>query len=320
VHTSAALVSVVVPAFREAGNLTPLHEELVRALAGERWELILVDDGSTDGTWDVIESLAQADPRVRGVRLSRNFGHQPALLAGLAAAQGQAVISMDADLQHPPALLPELLARWRAGAQIVHTQRKSGAETSWFKRSSSRWYYVVFSMLTGVPLAEGQSDFRLLDRRVVGALQAMDEVEVFLRGMVQWVGFRSVTVPYEVRARHSGESKFGLLKMVRFGLHGVTSFSTIPLRAGIALGFLTAAAAFCELAYVVAVRLLGAPVPGWASVLGIVAMLFGVNFMLMGFQGIYLGHVFSRVRRRPTYLISDTVGDLNLKGRADDHD
>lgn len=300
---ASSLVSLVVPALDERDTLPALYDEICAQLTSFGWELILVDDGSTDGTFDVICQLAERDPRVRGLKLSRRFGHQAALLAGLRDAQGAAVVSLDADLQHPPQVVVELVDAWRHGASIVHTQRQSSHDAGWFKRRLSAGYYRLFSFLSGVAIGEGESDFRLLDREVVDVVVGMQHARPFLRGLVHWVGYPQARVPYRARPRFAGRSKYGLLRMLRLGAAGVTSFSTIPLRLGILLGAATSTAAFLELAYILYVTVRGDPVPGWASLAGLVALLMGINFMLLGFVGTYVGHVFERIQGHPAYLV-----------------
>lgn len=303
----SSLISIVVPAFDEQDNLRALYDELCQELQALRWELVFVDDGSSDGTFAVISDLAASDERVRGVKLSRNFGHQPALMAGLREARGAAVVSMDADLQHPPAAVPELVRHWQNGASIVHTVRGSG-EQNWFKRRTSAWYYRVFSLLSGVPIHEGESDFRLLDREVVAVVVEMEEARPFLRGLVHWVGYPQVVVPYQVRPRHSGRSHYGLLRMVGLAAAGITSFSTVPLRIGILLGVVTSIGAFVELGYVLWIEWRGETLPGWASVAGLLALLMGMNFILLGFLGTYIGQIFERVQGHPAFLVERRTG------------
>jgi polyisoprenyl-phosphate glycosyltransferase len=301
------LVSVVVPAYNEEGNVDLLIDRVSAALEGLTWELVIVDDGSADHTFRRVLARAAEDPRIRGLSFSRNFGHQYALLAGLKAAGGEVVISMDADLQHPPELLPTMVERWRAGFNIVHTKRHAGQTLSVFKRVTSDLYYKVFSALSDLPLEEGQSDFRLLDRRVVDVLVQLDQAELFFRGLVHWVGYTHTTLAYQVGERHWGESKYSFRKMLRFAVQGLTAFSTVPLRIGVTLGFLTSVLAFAEFAYVVGVWAFGEPVPGWASLAAITSLLFAVAFALIGFIGIYLGHVFQRVQRTPQFLVETTT-------------
>jgi len=299
------LLSIVAPCFNEAGNVEALYREIVEAVNGVDWELVLVDDGSADETFERVRAIAKSDPRVRGFRLSRNFGHQYALLAGIQRARGAVIVTMDADLQHPPALIPRLLDEWRNGYNIVHTRRVSEGELTWFKKWTSAAYYWVFSLLCGVRIEEGASDFRLLDRRVADAMLSMQEAEMFMRGLVAWMGYKHTFVSYRVRARYSGTSKFGVGKMLRFAFTGITSFSTIPLRVGIFLGFATSILALAEIAYVVWTKLRGDVVPGWASITAVMSFLFACAFMLIGLLGIYVGHIFRRVQHHPTFFVEE---------------
>src|SRR5262249_15682407 len=200
------------------------------------WELIVVDDGSADGTWNAIARLSETDPRVRGVRLSRNFGHQNALLAGLAAARGKAVISMDADLQHPPEVVPQLVERWQDGYQLVPPLRRAPPSVPYLKRLSSRLYYRLFSYLSGVEIQPGAADFRLIDRQVLDEILKFKEEGMFLRGIVHWVGYATTSVMFDCSKRHAGTSNYNLRKMVTLAWHGVSSFSLVPLRIAMGIG------------------------------------------------------------------------------------
>jgi dolichol-phosphate mannosyltransferase len=296
--------------YNEADNVLALVSEVNAALAplGVSHEIVLVSDGATDGTWPAIVQASKRDERVRGVALSRNFGHQHALLAGYHYARGQAVISMDGDLQHPPEKLPELYAEWQRGFKVVSTRRIDGTETSAFKRLSSRYFYWFFSRLSGVTLSPGSSDFRLLDRAVLDELKRVNDLDLFLRGLVTWLGFPSTIVSYEVRPRFAGSSKYDLKRMLRFSLAAVTSFSVLPLRLGIWLGFVTSGLAFVEICYIVREYALGRTVPGWASLMTWLSLMFGVLFILLGIIGTYLGKVYEMLKHRPRFVVSALAG------------
>jgi dolichol-phosphate mannosyltransferase len=306
------MISIVIPAYNEERNLDVLyatvHEVLGAEAGGVDWELVVVDDGSADRTWDVINALSAADVRVRGVRLSRNFGHQSALMAGLAAARGRAVIMMDSDLQHPPSLLPQLIGKWREGFEIVHAVRRDPPNLSWFKRTTSRLYYRLFTFMSGVAIEPGSADFCLLDRKVVDEVLKFEEEGLFLRGLVHWVGYATATVPFECGQRHAGTSKYNLSKMLTLGWHGVSSFSLVPLRVGIAIGLLSSTLAFLWMAYaIVGWWVDDAIVPGWASSVAISSFLFGVLFMFLAVLAEYVGRIAVEVRRRPRFLVRETT-------------
>ncbi|HTQ03506.1 MAG TPA: glycosyltransferase family 2 protein [Polyangiaceae bacterium] len=303
-------LSVVVPMFNERTNVEPFVEAVARVLDGEAidHEIVLVDDGSSDGTWAAIVELARKEPRLRGISLSRNFGHQGALLAGLNHARGRAVITMDGDLQHPPETLPELVAAWRAGHKVVNTRRLDSDDTSFFKRLTSRAFYWLFSRLTGVAMEAGASDFRLMDRDAVEALIRLGDADPFIRGLVSWLGFTTQTIPYQARRRHSGVPKFTLRKMVRLSSGAMLSFSAFPLRLGIGIGFVTSALAFVELCYIFYTYLNGHVVPGWASVMTVMSLMFGVLFVLLGIIGTYLAKVYEILKKRPRFVVGDRTG------------
>lgn len=306
-----ASLSIVVPVFNEEGNIRPLYEALVPVLTetGMTWEIIFSDDGSTDGTWPALTALNQSDGRVKALRLSRNFGHQYALFAGLSKAQGNAVISMDGDLQHPPQVIPELVARWRSGDQIVHTIRQDVQSSHWLKSVTSRLFYRVFSYLSGVRMEAGMADFRLLDRLVLDELMGFQEQGLFLRGIVNWVGYQSSKLEFECGERYSGEAKYTLRRMLKLAWAGITSFSVVPLRIGIAIGVLTSGLAFAEVLYAIYAKLFtDTAVPGWASAVAVVSFLFGILFILLGVLGEYIGRILLEVRGRPRYLVREELG------------
>jgi glycosyltransferase involved in cell wall biosynthesis len=306
------MISIVVPAYNEERNLDVLHRRVSAIMDGavgrEDWELVFVDDGSTDGTWQGIDALNKSDTRVRGVRLSRNFGHQSALMAGLAAARGQAVIMMDADLQHPPELLPQLVAKWREGFQIVHAVRRDPPDLSWFKRATSRAYYKMFAFLSGVEIEPGAADFRLLDRQVLDEILQFEEEGLFLRGIVHWVGYATASVPFDCGERHAGSSKYSLTKMMQLGWHGVSAFSLVPLRIGIVIGLISSSIAFLGVCYAILGKWLDKEaIPGWASSVAISSFLFGVLFVFLAVLAEYVGRIAVEIRRRPRFLVRETT-------------
>lgn len=290
-----------------------IYERLKGVLdqSGVSWELMFVDDGSADQTWSGILGLCQADSRVRGVRLSRNFGHQAALLAGLSAARGDAVVSMDADMQHPPELIPTLIEKWQQGFSVVHTIRQDSLNLPLFKRITSRLYYRLFSYLSGVELSPGMADFRLLDRNVLDEILKFGEEGLFLRGIVQWVGFPATAVTYEAGRRHSGETQYTLRKMLRLAWHGVSSFSLVPLRLAILLGISASALSFFGVAYAIVGKLMeNDAIPGWASTIAIISVLFGVLFVFLAILAEYIGRILIEARGRPRFLIRDTTPEV----------
>ncbi len=302
---ASPIVSVVSPSFNEEGNVRRFVDEVTDVLerVGETYEIILIDDGSSDQTWASISRIATEAPRVRGVRLSRNFGHQPALLAGLSQARGRAVISMDSDLQHPPEAIELLLAEWRKGYKIVNTRRNDEFVANIFKRTTSKWFYRFFSYLADIPIEDGASDFRLLDQDALKVLLKFAHADGFIRGSVQWMGYPSIIVPYEANSRFAGQSKYTLKRMLKFAMTALTSFSTKPLRVGVWIGLGVAFLAMLELAYVVWQALEGQTVAGWASTVGVLSFLFGVLFALLGVMGIYLARIYSLLQARPFFII-----------------
>mgnify|MGYP001825491606 CR=1 FL=1 len=307
----AVEISIVIPAFNESQNISVIYQELENIFRSNdsTWELIFIDDGSTDNTWSEIERLHGIDQSVCGLRLSRNFGHQYALFAGLNAAHGNAVISMDADLQHPPSIVPELISEWRKGNKIVNTIREDAANLSFFKKITSKIFYRVFSYLSGVKLEQGMADFRLIDRQVLDQILQFKEEGLFLRGLVRWVGYPSTSITFQCADRFSGVSKYTTYRMLKFAWHGISSFSIVPLRIGIAIGILTSLLSlYFLLEAIYANYVLGTTVPGWTSTIGVISLLFGILFIFLGLLGEYIGRILVQVRGRPLYLVSKTVG------------
>ncbi|MBN1508037.1 MAG: glycosyltransferase family 2 protein [Sedimentisphaerales bacterium] len=300
------LISIVVPVYNEGGNVDVLHTAISESMREWDYELVFVDDGSEDDTFRRVESLAKLDPRVRGVSFSRNFGHQQALTAGLAFAKGDVVVTMDGDMQHPPALLPQLIGQWRKGASIVYTKRRDSEGAPRLKRSASALFYKCFSLLCGVPLSAGMADFRLLDRKVVDEITRLRLNQVFLRGMIPWMGFGSAVVEYVPQRRHSGKTKYSLRKMTRLAADGILSFSTIPFMIALWAAVATSLLSIAELVYILVVWAMGRTVPGWASVTGILTLLFSVMFFVLAVQGQYIYRLYDQVHR-PPYVIDRII-------------
>jgi glycosyltransferase involved in cell wall biosynthesis len=303
-------LSVVAPLFNEEANAALLVQRIMQAVAAipGGFEIILVDDGSSDRTWQVMQQLAAQHPCVLGLRLSRNFGHQNALLAGLRHAQGQVVVSLDGDLQHPPEVIPHLVDAWRQGYRVVLTRRNDDGVASPMKRWTSAGFYRVFTALSGVEIHRGASDFRLLDRAPLEALLSFRDASLFLRGAVELLGFSRTIVAFDAAPRHAGTSKYTLRRMLRFANLALIGHSTIPLRIGIWIGVATAFLAFLQLVYVLVQSALGNTVPGWASSVGITALLFGVLFVLVGIIGAYVADIHTILKDRPAFIVADRTG------------
>lgn len=311
INPESTQLSIIIPTFNESDNIIPLYTELKKVLLSldMPWEIIFSDDGSSDESWSIIESLNDKDKRIKGIRLSKNFGHQYALLAGLSYAKGNAVISMDADLQHPPELIPDMVNKWHQGYKVVHTIRQESGNISFIKKTTSKLFYNIFSFLSGVKIDRGMSDFRLLDRKVLDNILIYREQGLFLRGIVQIVGYNHTTIQFQCRDRHSGTSKYTYRKMLSLAWNGISSFSIVPLRFGILIGIITSIAAFGEIIYAIYMKLFTATtVPGWASAVSILSFLFGILFILLGLVGEYIGKILMEVRNRPRFLISEQVG------------
>jgi dolichol-phosphate mannosyltransferase len=309
---ASACFSIVIPVLNEAPVLPALLariDALMDGLDGTS-EVIFIDDGSTDETPELLKARALVDPRYRLVQLSRNFGHQAAISAGMDLAEGQAVIIMDADLQDPPEVVFELVAKWREGYQIVYAQRTTRQGDGWFKRWSAHLFYAALRGITSVDIPRNVGDFRLVDRRVIEAFRTMRERDRFVRGMFGWLGFRQTAVPFERPGRAAGVTKYPLVKMVRLAMNGVISFSDAPLQLALWIGFAVSSGALLFGLYVIASALMGRHglVAGWASTIVVVSFLCGLNMMLTGVVGLYVGRIHAEVKGRPLYVVNEQVG------------
>ena len=306
------LLSVVVPCFDEEAVIRETHRRLAATLETVPeldFELVYVDDGSRDATLKVLRELRHADARVRVLALSRNFGHQIAVTAGLQQAAGQVVVIIDADLQDPPEVIPEMLDRWREGVDIAYGVRTRRDGETVFKRWTASAYYRLLDRLTNISIPLDTGDFRLMDRAVVDAFLTMPERDRFVRGMVAWTGFRQEPVPYRRVARAVGETKYPIRKMVRLAMDGIVSFSLAPLRLATWLGLLALGLAVAGIAYALVLRLSTAAwVPGWSSLLISILFLGGVQLVVLGILGEYVGRIYGEVKRRPLYLVKERLG------------
>jgi glycosyltransferase involved in cell wall biosynthesis len=304
-------VSVVLPAFNEEGNIPAVCARLQAILSHySDYEILFVDDGSEDGTLKVLKATHRADPRICYLSLSRNFGHQQALKAGLDHAVGDCVISLDCDLQHPPELILEMMAKWLEGYDVVYTRRRDDPKLSAFKRATSRLFYALINQLADVRIEAGAADYRLLDRKVVAVIKPISDHFLFMRGLVAWLGFRQSAVYYTPQERTWGDSKYTLRRMLRLAVDGITSFSVRPLHLSTALGAGISLLAFVYACYAILMRLFTQQVvEGWTSVLVSVLFLGGAQLMMIGILGMYLGRLFVGSKSRPAYIVREKSGE-----------
>lgn len=306
------LVSVIVPCYNEEQVIVETNRQLVAALEAIEdinFEIVYVDDGSHDKTADLLREIRSRDSHTRIVRLSRNFGHQLAVSAGLEHAAGDAAVIIDADLQDPPEVIPEMIARWRDGYHVVYGMRTDRPGETAFKLWTAKLFYRFINRLSKVKIPLDVGDFRLIDRRVIDVLLSMPERDRFLRGMVSWIGFRQVAVMYSRAERRAGESKYPLFKMLQFAADGVLSFSLTPLRLALWVGFLSIGMAFAGILYALVVRLYTKDyVKGWASIFTAVLFIGGAQLVTLGIIGEYIGRIYAEVKRRPLYVVEERLG------------
>lgn len=304
------LLSVVVPCFNEAGGLSELRARLVaacEAAVGDDFEVILVDDGSSDGTREILTQFQSEDRRFACVFLSRNYGHQIALTAGLNFVRGQRVLVIDADLQDPPELLEKMMAQMDAGFDVVYGRRRTRKGETRFKRVSAKLFYRLLDSIVDIKIARDTGDFRLMSRRVVTALGQMPEQHRFIRGMVSWVGFRQVPIDYDRDQRFAGDSKYPLGRMIQFAVDAVTGFSILPLRIATWLGFGLAGVSICLMVYVGASWLSGGTVAGWTSLMAAVLLIGSVQLIVIGILGEYVGRLYMQSKTRPLYFVDKVL-------------
>jgi dolichol-phosphate mannosyltransferase len=303
-------ISIVLPIYNEADNISRIYGQLKSVLAEIRFdhELILVDDGSNDGSWAAIESLCQKDPRVKACGLSRNFGQQIALTAGLDMAEGDAVIMMDADLQHPVEMIPEFINKWQEGYDIVYAVRSHAKDFSFFHNITSAIFYNIFNKLSEVEIPAGVVNFRLMSRAAVLSIRGCRERVRHLVGIVSWAGFKSIGIPYTANERSSGKTKYSFMKRLRLALVSITSFSTAPLHFSMIMGMISSFFALLYIIYALYMKFFtNVPPSGWASILISVLFLGGVQLIAIGILGEYLGKVYEEVKQRPLYIINRSV-------------
>lgn len=311
--------SLVVPLYNEEAVIEETNRRLTAVMnsLNENYEIIYINDGSRDRTGLLARELCAADPRIKLITFSRNFGHQTAITAGMDHAGGEAVIIIDADLQDPPEIIPQMIERWQEGYEVVYGRRTARSGETWFKRFTAKRYYRFLRRMTDVEIPVDVGDFRLIDARVRDALMTMPEHNRYVRGLISWLGFRQTFVDYVRAPRFAGETKYPLKKMLRLAADGIASFSYKPLKMGIGLGVLLSAFSFLFLMFVFISRLFNLIVmePGYASIMCVILFFFGVVLIMLGIIGEYIARIFEEVKGRPLYVISDRTGEFNREGR-----
>lgn len=302
-------ISIVIPSFNEEGNIDvmvqALHFELQKT--NFDYELIFVDDGSKDKTLSILKNLSEKDSKLFYIELSRNFGHQNALMAGLDLATGDAIITMDGDMQHPPSLIIEMISKWQEGFDVVYTRRREDKNLPFFKKITSKYFYKFINYISEIEIEAGTADFRLMDKKVTKIFFTFSENELFIRGLVNWIGFKQFAIDYEPAERFSGKSKYTIKKMFQFGLKGITSFSIRPLYLSIFLGFtISGLALLFYIVYIFYSIYYETAISGWSSVIFTIVLFGGLNLIILGIIGVYVGKLFMQSKNRPNYLIRDT--------------
>ncbi|HRH66697.1 MAG TPA: glycosyltransferase family 2 protein [Bacteroidia bacterium] len=302
-------LSIIIPIYNEAGNIQILFERLSQVIRGMKQdaEYVFVNDGSRDNSMELIKTLAQSNPDVRYLDFSRNFGHQVAVAAGLDYCTGECAIIIDADLQDPPELIPELYKKWKDGFEVVYAKRRSREGESFLKKFTAKLFYRTLKRITSIHIPVDTGDFRIIDRKVINVLRKMPEQQKFLRGQISWIGFRQTYIEYDRDERHAGKSGYTYKKMLRFALDGITSFSNLPLRFATITGFVVSGIAFVLILYALYERLVTKNyVPGWASLMLAVLFIGGVQLISIGIIGEYISRMSSNIRNRPLYILRET--------------
>ncbi len=299
------LVSIVIPAHNEEDNIIVIVDRIEKVFETLTYdfEILVVDDGGTDRTLEVIEELSKVKSNFFYIEFSRNFGHQLALKAGLDHAKGDCVISLDADLQHPPELFKQMLEKWEEGYEIVYTRRKEDKRLPFKKRATSKYFYRLMNSLSDIEIEPGTADFRLLDRKTVDVLKQFEENDPFIRGLVKWLGFKQYAIDYIPDQRFAGASKYNLKRMRKLAIHGVTSLTTKPLHTAVYLGFFFSFVSLLYIPYVLYAYYIGKHVSGWASLITTIAFFGGLQLIILGIIGIYIGKMFMQSKNRPNYIV-----------------
>jgi len=302
------LLSIIIPTYNEEKNISYIYQKIKESAGAFQYEIIFIDDGSFDNTFNEIKHISDIDNQAKGISFSRNFGHQIALLAGLNESKGDIVVMMDADGQHPAELIPILIDKVKEGYDIVNTRRKTTEGIGFFKKVSSRFYYSFLNFLTDIKIEYSSSDFRAMTRKAVDAFLKLEETNRFTRGLISWMGFNQAIVEYNAPKRYAGETKYTLKKMLRFGIDGITSFSAKPLKISFYFGLITLLLGVIYGIYAIAIYTLGKAIPGWTSILLTVLFIGGVQLLGIGILGEYLAKIYNEIKRRPHYFIKNRCG------------
>lgn len=302
------LISIVIPIFNEEQNIPTLYKELKNVLKKYNYEIIFVDDGSSDSSEKVVKKIREKDTRIKLICLSRNFGHQIAITCGLDYSNGEATIIMDADLQDPPSIIPKMIEKWQEGFDVVYGRRVTRDSDSYFKKTTANFFYKIFYILSGTKIPQNAGDYRLISKKVILILRTTREYQRFLRGMISWIGFKQTGIEYIRGERYSGESKYTTMKMIKLALDAIFSFSYFPLRIASALGIMTAFGAIILIFYTIYIQSIGQTVKGWSSTIVIMLFLGSIQLISIGIIGEYMGRIYEEVKKRPLYIIKAVNG------------